>query len=478
MSEELCYLTATEALRRFRERSLSPVELTAALIDRAGRVDPGLGAFTFRHFEEAMDAARRAEARYGRETARRRPLEGLAVAIKDSSPLRGRPTSQGSFASDDTPAERSSPVNDRVLRAGAICHARTATPEFSAAVVTHSPRWGVTRNPWNPGLTPGGSSGGTGAALAAGTTTLATGSDIGGSIRVPASCCGVVGYKPPYGRNPGSPPFNLDPFCHTGPMARSVGDAILLQNVMCGPHPEDIATLRPRMRLPAEYEPIRGWRIAYSLDLGHYPLDPAVRENTLEALAVFRDLGATTVEVDIGWGPETEAAARAHLAHVFGASMAPALASGREISGYVRAFAEVGSASPPQALLGAMEAAAALYARAAPVLERHDLFLCPTTALPAVTAAHDPAGPPLPVGGTMVDAALGWVMTPIFNMLSRCPVLAVPSGRAPNGVPTGIQLVGRTFRDTDVFRAGLAYETATGGWFAGPGTRPAIGDAS
>ena len=137
--------------------------------------------------------------------------------------------------------------------------------------------------------------------LASGTAPIATGSDIGGSIRIPASCSGVVGYKPPYGRNPDDPPFNLDPYCHTGPMARTVADAILLQNVMCGPSPADIASLRPKLRLPTSYKPIKGWRIAYSIDLGFYEVDKDVAANTKAALDVFRSLGATVDEVDLGY---------------------------------------------------------------------------------------------------------------------------------------------------------------------------------
>jgi len=132
------------------------------------------------------------------------------------------PTSNGSLLMKDFVPDTTSPVNQRVLDAGAIAHARTATPEFSCAGFTHSRLWGVTRNPWNPEFTSGGSSGGSSASLAAGTSTLATGSDIGGSIRIPASTCGLVGYKPPYGRNPEDTPLNLDYYCHSGPLARHV----------------------------------------------------------------------------------------------------------------------------------------------------------------------------------------------------------------------------------------------------------------
>lgn len=143
---------------------------------------------------------------------------------------------------------------------------------------------GVTRNPWNLEFTTGGSSGGAAASLASGTSSIATGSDIGGSIRILAAACGVVGYKPPYGRNPDDPPFNLDFFCHTGPLARTVKDTILLQNVMAGPSTKDIATLRPKLRLPMEYKPIKDWKIAYSMDLNVFEVDAEVRKNTLAAL--------------------------------------------------------------------------------------------------------------------------------------------------------------------------------------------------
>ena len=238
---ELCYLPATEAIARFKAKTLSPVELLEALIKRAEEAEPVINAFTYRHFDEAMDKARKAEAKYtsGKRT---RALEGLPIGIKDESFIKGKPTSSGSLILKDFVADTTSVGNERIMRAGGIVHARTATPEFSAAFCTQSRLWGATRNPWNPEFTPGGSSGGTAASLAAGTSTIASGSDIAGSIRNPAGCCGLVGYKPPYGRNSDDPPFNLDFYCHTGPLARNVSDAIALQNVMSGPHPQDIAS--------------------------------------------------------------------------------------------------------------------------------------------------------------------------------------------------------------------------------------------
>ena len=249
-TDDLCYITAAEALSRFRDRSLSPVELLQALINRAEQVEETINAFTFRHYDQAMAKAKKAEAKYA-AGKRVRALEGLPVAIKDESEIKGWPMSNGSLTLKDNFSTATSPINQRILDAGGIVHARTATPEFSCAGYCHSRLWGVTRNPWNPAFTPGGSSGGSAASLAAGTSVLATGSDIGGSVRIPASASGVAGFKPPYGRVPQEAPFNLDFYCHSGPLARSVTDLAILQNVISGPHPEDITSLRPAMKIAA-----------------------------------------------------------------------------------------------------------------------------------------------------------------------------------------------------------------------------------
>jgi amidase len=464
MSDELHYLSATEALALFRARKLSPVELLDSLARRAERVEPRINAFTENFFERGLEQARRAEARYARGR-RTRPLEGVPVAVKDEALVAGQRTTFGSLALKDYVAGSTSPAIERLLRAGAIVHARTAAPEFSCAAVTHSRLWGVTRNPWNPDMTPGGSSGGSGASLAAGTTTLATGSDIGGSIRIPASCCGVVGFKPPYGRVPQDPPFNLDPYCHEGPLARSVADCALVQNVVAGPHPADHATLRPKLRVPPRLAGIAGWRVAWSPDLGYSPIDPDVQSNTRAALDVFRDLGCHVEQVETGLSEVVPAAALHHLAHLFGTWVAGEVERhGGLLTSYARSFAELARTSTAADLLHSLEVAAAAHAALGPILEAHDVFVCPTTALPAVSADHDPARDEVHVAGVAVEPVLGWTLTSPFNMLSRCPVMSVPSGRARNGVPTGIQIVARSYDDVRVFRAAAAYEGALGGF--------------
>ena len=472
--EELCYLPATEMLHRFRDRSLSPVEVMEATIRRAERVEPAINALTHTFFDAALEQARRAEERYakGGDTG---PLEGLPVGIKDETAIEGMPCTNGSLTMKDDVATSTSVNNRRILDAGGIVHARTATPEFSCSGVTHSRLWGVTRNPWNPKFTPGGSSGGSSASLASATSALATGSDIGGSIRIPASACGLVGFKPPYGRNPEDPPFNLDMYCHTGPLARCVSDAILLQNVMCGPDPSDIATLKPKLVLPDRYEPIRGWKIAYSMDLGFYEVEEAVRRNTLAVLDVFRDLGARVEEVQLGWSEETLKAGMDYLCHLFGHSLLDTYeAHGDLMTPYAARFALDGRRSTTAEFRNSLEVATRMYLPLGALLERHDLFVCPTNNLAAVPAEHDQSRDRVQINGKEVNPMLGWVMTLPFNMLSRCPVLSIPSGRREDNVPTGVQLVGPTYEDARVFQAATACEAASGRWYGDAAHRPAL----
>ena len=466
---DLALLSAHTALEEFQARRLSPVELTTALIERAeadqGRINP----FTFTYFDAALDAAKGAEDRYMGKGAPPRDLEGLCVAIKDAGHIAGLPTSAGSLTMPDTPQPVTSPINERVLDAGGIAHARSATPEFSCATFTHSRRWGVTRNPWNPDFTPGGSSGGAAAALAIGMTTLATGSDIGGSIRIPASCCHVVGYKPPRGRTPVDVPFNLEFYCHTGPLARTVTDTIILQNVMCGPHPRDVTTLQPRKVIPLTHPPITGLKIAFSMDLGFYEVDAEIVQNTLAMLDRLRDLGADIEEIALPWDIGIEVATEAHLTHVFGTSLAPALAQADRMTGYARRFAENGLASSSQSYLDALYVAGRAGAEFAHAMAGFDAFICPTTATPSIAADFNPLTESIIINGQRRSPFLGWVMTAPFNMLSSHPVLAVPSGWADGHLPTGIHIVGRPYDDDMVFRIGLALEASVGGFINGNG---------
>jgi amidase len=467
VSTELASLTATEAIALFEARTVAPVELVRAVIERAEKVEPTINAFTETFFEQALLQAQEAEGRYARGEAR--PLDGVPLAVKDEAGIAGQRSTSGSLLLRDHVDTRTAPSVERLLDAGAIVHAQTTCPEFCCTTVTHLRLWGVTRNPWNLAYTPGGSSGGPAAALSAGTTTLATGSDIAGSIRIPAACCGVVGFKPPYGRVPQDLPYNLDSYCHEGPLARTVADCARMENVIAGPHNRDIASLRPKLEVPVEFGDLRSWRVAYSIDLGYFEVDADVVTATEAALDVFRGLGCQVEEVALPWTDATRIAAWTHMKHLFGTDVARNLAAGGELTTpYARAFAEEASDTTADTFLAATTVAGEMYPPLAAALERCNIFVCPTNALAAVPADLDPTSTEVLINGRSVDPVIGWVMTYPFNMLSRCPVMSVPSGRAETGVPTGIQIVGCSFDDVSVFHAAAAYEKAVGGFAMPP----------
>ena len=457
---DLCYLPGHKALELFRSRELSPVDVLQAQIRRHGAVGARLNAFTETYFDEALEQARTAEARYaGAGTPG--PLEGLTLGVKDSHDLAGKKSTHGCLAFRDNVATVTCPTNQRLLDAGAVVVGKTTTPEFGSAGVTHSKLFGATGTPWNPAFTAGGSSGGSAAALGAGMVTLATGSDIAGSIRVPAACCGLVGYKPPYGRIPGNPPFNLDFYYQNGPLARTVGDCALMTNVLSGVHPSDITTLREDAELSLRPGDVKDWKIAYSCDLGFFTIAPEVRDRLLATVELLRELGATVKQVDIGWTTQVTAAAVTYLDHLFGRSLARSLEEhGDTLCEYNVFYAERAGKSDAEAFLATYETAAEMYGTMAPILDSHHAFICPTVVTHEVPAEAQPWHH-VEVDGRQVDTDFGWVMTHPFNMLSRLPVLAVPSGVAQNGLPASIQIVARSFDDQRVFDLGSALEAAS-----------------
>lgn len=450
------HLTATEATRLFESGGLSPVELLTDTLARVDRTEPAINALTEEVRDSAYAAARESERRFADGTAR--ALEGIPLMLKDEQPVRGRLHQDGSLLLEGEVADVSHPIVERVEAAGAVIHGRTATPEFCCAPVTHTKLWGVTRNPFNTEFSPGGSSGGSGAVLAAGSTLLATGSDIGGSIRIPAAYCGVVGFKPPFGRVPGLAPYNSDSYCADGPMGRSVGDVARLQNVIAGPWAQDQASLRETLVLSAEPAMLKGTRIALCPTLGDYQPAPAVLQNTLALGDALRTAGAAVEQVELPWTLEGVLELLwAHFGAIMGSSIEDALhgdpAREAMLMPYTRAFiAHSGSAI---GYVEGLEGEARFYRPLGELLERYDALICPTvanTGLAAEAACDD---------SSEVFTSL---MTVPFNVAGRVPVLAVPSGRAPNGLPTGVQIVGKTYDDQTVFSIGAAIEAELALW--------------
>ena len=254
--QELIFLSANEILKLFRSSQLSPVDLLEAIVQRADEIDGTVNPFADKYFDDARVRAKKSEERYLAGTAR--PLEGVPLLVKDSSPIKGIRSTVGSLRNAENIDDYTDPSIERLLEAGANFFARSTCPEFCWLFTCHSRMWGVTRNPWRLDITPGGSSGGSAAALAAGATTIATGSDSTGSIRQPAAQCGVVGFKSPYGRNPLDPNSSFDPYVNVGPMTRSVFDAALMQNIMSGLHPLDHNSVSDTVTLPTSMGDIRG----------------------------------------------------------------------------------------------------------------------------------------------------------------------------------------------------------------------------
>lgn len=458
---DLAYLPATAQLRHFRARQLSPVDVLEAQIAQAEEVEPKVNAFAWRFFDEARAAAKLAEARYMKGDAR--PLEGVTLAVKDDTDVAGKVTASGSKLFLDYVAPSSHPMVQRYVDAGAVVHAKTTVPEFCISTVTTSPHWGVTRNPWNLAYTPSGSSGGSGAALAAGTTTLATGSDSGGSIRLPASVNGVYGFKAPFGRFPSIVPWTLVPNSVYGPMARSMADLALMYDLGNGPASYDHTAL-PKHTLPAQPRAVAGMRIAYSPDLGFAQIDPEVRANTERALRYFEGLGATVEEVKLDWtADKVQEAVYGTLLNGFWRNfldqIQEMMTNPAEISDQYHNFYRKAHSLPA----GSQETAAMLVAELNTGIHAifstgFDALVTPTTGLPSIPAETNHAKDTLVINNVTVDPTVGWCLTHPFNLLYLHPIVVAQTGRASNNVPTSIQIIGNRYDDDTVFTLAQAYE--------------------
>lgn len=475
-NDDLCYMSATEALAKFQARSLSPVELISAIIHRAEAIQETINPFADCYFDEALDAAKMSEKKYQNTDnyhGQMGQLEGLPLAVKDSTPIQGRRSANGSLINKDRIDEFSNPSIERLLEHGANLFARTTCPEFCWLFTCHSRMWGVTRNPWRLDITPGGSSGGSAAALAAGAATITTGSDSAGSIRQPASQCGVVGYKPPYGRMPLSPYNSFNPYVQIGPMARTVADTALMSNVMSGMHPLDHTSLSDTCILPEHPLDIVGMKIGFSTDLGHYDLDSDVQNEFLTSLQCLKDAGALIEDVPLSGLSEMielSHGAQEFEAHGF---LQDAIDNHSDvISDYVPELLETALKYNAEDLQRSKSLSGDIWQQIlGPIFQKYDAFLCPTVATPMVPAEHWQTHTILLGERHLTDTEI--TMTALFNHFSRCPVLAVPSGITKAGLPCGLQIVGRPYDDMTVFRVGTALEKARP-WLQTPESRPVL----
>jgi Asp-tRNA(Asn)/Glu-tRNA(Gln) amidotransferase A subunit family amidase len=464
---DLAYTPATELAARIRRGDLSPVDVVEYFLDRIERRDEEINAYVTVCDETARTAAAEAERalRAGEDVG---PLHGVPVAVKDLTHVAGVPTTFGSKLFADFVPEEDAVVVERLKDAGAIVIGKTNTPEFGRKPMTTNLLHGTTSNPWDPTRTAGGSSGGSAAALAAGLTPLATGSDAAGSLRIPASACGTVSVMADFGRVPiASRPdgfVDTHPYTFVGPMARAVEDAALLLDVMSGPDDGDPFSLPARdgTYREATRRGIDGLEVAYSPDLGVCEVAPPVEGVIEEAVEDLRRTGATVERIDgvfEDW--ETPHDALEVLLQDRYGGMYDDFRRDHGIDLLERredVTEEVVSRVEKALELDALDVRRAERARTEArdavrdALSGYDLLVAPTTGL----LPFDKGTKPSEIGGVPVDPLHGWALTWPFNLTGN-PVAAVPAGRA-EGLPVGLQVVGRRLEDETVVSAAAALE--------------------
>ena len=446
---ELCFLNVTELAPLLRARKLSPVEIVHALLERIDTLNGDLIAYLHISAEHALAAAQAAEIEIG-SGGYRGPLHGIPVAYKDIYDVQGMPTTAASKVMAGYVAAEDSTVAARLRRAGAICLGKLNTIEFASGSMEV---FGTARNPWNTAMFPGGSSSGSGTALAAHMVPLATGSDTGGSIRNPASFCGIVGLKPTYGRisRAGIIPlsWSLD---HAGPMARTVADLALMLQAMAGPDRRDpSATVQPVPDYHAALKgDLQGLRLGVPRSYYFEHADPEVVAAVRTAIATMQQLGATVREIDLphscygssaSWSIAYTESFAFHRANFFARSRDYTHAFLHKITGAACLTAEERVTAQRLRQVITAEFLAALTAV--------DAIVTPTTAYPAY-----------PIGGTSPQADMRSLTRPVS--LTGLPALAVPCGFTSTGLPASMQLIGRAWEESTVLRIGHAYEQAAG----------------
>ncbi|MDD2918483.1 amidase [Rhodoferax sp.] len=456
MNAEWAFKSALELSRAIASRQLSPVALMHATLAQAERLDPGLNCFATYAPEQALAAAKRAEQAVmsGQPIG---PLHGLPISVKDLIAVKDLPFSSGSRAMAGNVASVNAPSVERILAAGACIIGKTTTSEFGCKAVGDSPLTGITRNPWDTRKTPGGSSAGAAASVAAGITPLALGTDGGGSIRIPASLCGLFGIKAQFGRVPVYPVAATPTLAHVGPLTRTVRDAALLLSVISGHDlrdPFSVAGPVPDY-LGACDLPVKGMRIAWSRTLGYARPDPEVVAIAERAARVFTDLGCEVVEIDKVLDEDPVAMWTSEFYAGVGVRLKRQLAEQRELlDPAVADMLKDALAQSSEAYYTQVFRRYELRDKMRLFFERFDLLLTPTLPCAAFDVGlNTPPGLP---DRNIVD----WVFyTYPFNLTGQ-PAASIPAGLTRTGLPVGLQIVARSHHETDIFRAAAALEAS------------------
>jgi aspartyl-tRNA(Asn)/glutamyl-tRNA(Gln) amidotransferase subunit A len=452
MTTDLCAMTATALLDAYRKRTLSPVEVTQAILKRIERFNPRLNAFNLIS-DQATEEAKASEARWHAGQPQGL-LDGVPVSIKDIILTKGWPTLRGSKTVDPKgPWNDDAPATARLREHGAVLLGKTTTPEFGWKGVTDSPLTGITRNPWNPDKTPGGSSGGAAAAVAAGMGPLAVGTDGGGSIRIPCSFSGLFGIKPSFGRVPAWPLSPFGTVAHVGPITRDVADAALMLTVLSQPDARDWHALpyEPRDYRAGIDLGIQDLRIAYSSNLGYAKVDPEVADIVRKAANTFTDLGARLEEKHPGF----ENAGPIFQTHWFSgaAALMRSVKNKKPVDPGLLEVAAQGEKITVAEIMDAQMKRGALGTHMNLFHRDFDLLVTPTLAVAAFDVGREV--PLTPDNQRWTD----WTpFTYPFNLTGQ-PAASIPCGFTKAGLPVGLHIVGPRFADALVLRAARAFES-------------------
>jgi amidase len=458
---DLCFTPATELQRLYRARKVSPLEVMQAVLARIDAVNPALNAYVTVARESALAAARKATGALRRKGALP-PLHGVPVSIKDLTPTKGIRTTWGSKIYEHHVPQEDALIVQRLKAAGAIVVGKTNTPEFGAGGNTFNAVFGATRNPWNPALTCGGSSGGAAVALATGMGPLAQGSDLGGSLRTPASFCGVVGFRTSAGLVPVYPrELAWDSLSVSGPMARTVADVALMLSVIAGPDdrsPISYAVDTREFVRATQSASIKGWRVAWTPDLdGLIPVDDEVVRVAHEATKVFRSLGAKVESACCNFSEVNDIVlATRGLSFVANYSRYLAQWEPQMQKGLVWNIKQGLSLTPEQIAHGELSRAR-LWHRVREFMETRDLLILPTVAVPPF-----PVEQPYPteINGKPLETYTQWFFLTYGITVTGLPAISVPCGFTRSGLPVGLQIVGRRRQEAAVLRAAAAFEAA------------------
>jgi aspartyl-tRNA(Asn)/glutamyl-tRNA(Gln) amidotransferase subunit A len=455
-STQITLMAAIELLERFRAKELSPVEATRAALERIQALNDRVNAFCLVDEEAALADARASEQRWLRGEPKG-VLDGVPVSIKDLLLTKGWPTLRGSrLIAEDQDWSEDAPSVARLREHGAVLLGKTTTPELGWKGVTDSPRFGVTRNPWDLERTSGGSSGGSAAAVALGMGPLSVGTDGGGSVRIPAGFSGVFALKPTYGRIPLYPASPFGTLAHAGPITRTVEDAALMMDVLTVPDSRDWSALPPppESHLTGLESGLDGLRIAFSPTLGYVKVDPEVGARVRAAVEVLGDLGAVVEELDPGFEDPVEAF---HVLWFSGAAKSVEQfpeASWSALDPGLREVCEQGRRMTAMDYLDATAVRMRLGALMGRFHEQHDLLVTPTLPIPAFTAGREvPEGSPSPRWTSWTT------FTYPFN-LTQQPAASVPCGLTDDGLPVGLHVIGARHTDALVLRVCKAYQDA------------------